>query len=62
MTVDDQALDEAVQRYAAGLAPAVADLVRRAGSVPALATRLAAAGLSGREVRDGDVTALHVLT
>jgi phenylacetate-CoA ligase len=62
MTVDDQSLREAVQRYAAGLAPAVADLVRRAGSVPALADRLAAAGLSGPDVRDGDVATLPVLT
>jgi phenylacetate-CoA ligase len=62
MTVDDQALREAVQGYAAGLAPAVGDLVRRAGSVPALADRLTAAGLSGPDVRDGDVASLPVLT
>lgn len=57
------ALQEAVERYAAELAPTVADLVRGAAKrVPALAARLENAGLSVDSLRDGDVSRLPILT
>jgi phenylacetate-CoA ligase len=56
-------LTEAVRAYAAGLAPAVGDVVRRAGSaVPAFAERVQAAGLSVDELASGDLARLPILT
>lgn len=53
----------AVEAYAAGLAPAVADVARRAASVvPAFAERVRAAGLSVDDLGTGDVARLPVMT
>ncbi|GAA6525831.1 AMP-binding protein [Intrasporangium sp. DVR] len=56
-------LTEAVEAYAAGLAPAVGDVARRAASaVPAFAERVQHAGLSADELASGDLTRLPILT
>ena len=56
-------LTATVEAYAAELAPAVRDLVRRAASaVPAFAERVQAAGLSVDQLAAGDLAGLAVLT
>lgn len=57
MSIDPSpTLAAAVSAYAGGLAPAVADVVRRAASsVPSFAARLSEAGLSVEDREDGDV-------
>lgn len=64
MSIDGSAtLSEAVGAYAAGLAPAVGDAVRRAASaVPAFAERVRSAGLSVDEVASGGLGRLPVQT
>lgn len=63
MTVTEQGtLEETVRAYAAALAPAVLDLVRGAGQVPALDARLEAAGLSAAQLSAEDIARLPVLT
>ncbi|MDV3221614.1 phenylacetate--CoA ligase family protein [Intrasporangium sp.] len=64
MSVDrSSTLAGAVEAYAAGLAPAVGDVVRRAASaVPAFAERVHAAGLSADELASGDLARLPILT
>ena len=64
MSVDrSPTLTATVEAYAAELAPAVGDVVRRAASaVPAFAERVRAAGLSLDQLASGDVTGLPVLT
>lgn len=64
MSVDrSPMLTATVEAYAAELAPAVGDLVRRAASaVPAFAERVQAAGLSVDQLAAGDLTGLAVLT
>lgn len=64
MSVDGSpTLTEAVEAYAAELAPAVGDVVRRAASVvPAFAERVLRAGLTVDDLAAGDLTALPILT
>lgn len=53
----------AVEAYAAGLAPAVGDVVRRAASaVPAFAERVHSAGLSVDDLASGHLARLPILT
>lgn len=64
MSVDrSPTLTEAVEAYAAGLAPAVGALVRQAASaVPAFAERVQQAGLTVDGLASGDLTSLPILT
>jgi phenylacetate-CoA ligase len=56
-------LAAAVEAYAAGLAPEVVDVVRRAAErVPAFADRLREAGLDAASLTAGDVSRLPILT
>ncbi|MEI2730489.1 MAG: AMP-binding protein [Dermatophilaceae bacterium] len=55
-------LVDAVDRYAAGLAPEVARVVQAAAGVPALADRLAGSGITAADIAAGDLRTLAVET
>jgi phenylacetate-CoA ligase len=59
----NETLSRSVEAYAAGLAPEVVDVVRRAaGRVPAFADRLRAAGLDAGSVAAADVAGLPIMS